>query len=107
MLVYARAGRFGALYAARDSRTRFVREGDRELTWLRSGHLPPSPVALRREVSPGVWAEPEELDAVIDCGWDGEIDEVSCELTNGLIAFDGRDSPRADLRVRAPEDGLP
>lgn len=89
MLVYARAGRFGAFQAAYESRTRFVEEGDRELTWLRTGELPPKPVALRREVTPGVWAELEELIAVIDCRWEGRVDDVPCELTHGLIPFEG------------------
>ena len=93
LLVYARADRFGLLQAASESRTRFVDEGDRELTWLRTGQLPPMPVALRRELTPGVWAELEELIAVIDCRWEGRVDDVPCELTHGLIPFEGEVPP--------------
>ena len=37
------------------SRTGFVREVDRELTWMRTGQLPVLPVAMRREITRGVW----------------------------------------------------
>ncbi|MFP2934877.1 hypothetical protein ACLESO_59205, partial [Pyxidicoccus sp. 3LG] len=79
-LIYANLHE-GRLATSMCTRTRKVSKGDAELDWLRTGRLPPVPVALRREQAQ---CSPKEPITAARCQW-FTADRAMCMLGKELL----------------------